>query len=569
MSLTPDKKRNIYLIGMPGSGKSTIGRALAKCLGLKFIDADHALIERTGVAIATIFELEGEAGFRTRESTLISELCAQTEILVATGGGSVLSAENRQQLHATGVVVYLHARLDDIWIRTRHDNKRPLLRSENPRAILAALLEIREPLYAEIADLVVETVGYPKVAKLAQEIADRLVQNQLWDPPPPQDKRRMTNDTPLHCTNLQVSLGERSYPILIGPALLTDATNIVPFLPAPRVVLVTNDTIYPLYGQALTDGLRRAGIHVVEICLPDGEKFKDWPALNQIFDALMESACDRKTTIIALGGGVIGDIAGFAAATYQRGIPYIQIPTTLLAQVDSSVGGKTAINHPRGKNMIGAFYQPQLVLADTDTLKTLPDREYRAGLSEVIKYGIGLDATFFDWLEANINALNNGEATVLAYAIKRSCEIKARIVAADERETTKDGGRALLNLGHTFGHAIETALGYGVWLHGEAVACGMLLAARLSHQLGAIDMRSLDRITALLNAAGLPQEIPNIATNLMLEHMGRDKKNEGGNIRLILLTNIGASVVDATVTASRIGAFLDSQNTKKQAPRGV
>ena len=259
MSLAPDKKRNIYLIGMPGSGKSTIGRALAKCLGLTFIDADHALTERTGVAIATIFELEGEAGFRTRESTLIAELCTQAEILVATGGGSVLSAENRQQLHATGVVVYLHARLDDIWIRTRHDNKRPLLRSENPRAILAALLEIREPLYAEIADLVVETVGYPKVTKLAQDIADRLVQNQLWDLPPPQDNRRMTNDTQLHCTNLQVSLGERSYPILIGPALLSDATTILPFLPAPRVVLVTNDTIYPLYGQALTDGLRRAG----------------------------------------------------------------------------------------------------------------------------------------------------------------------------------------------------------------------------------------------------------------------------------------------------------------------
>ena len=569
MSSTPDKKRNIYLIGMPGSGKSTIGRALAKCLDLTFIDADHALTERTGVAIATIFELEGEAGFRSREAALISELCTQTEILVATGGGSILSAENRQQLHATGVVIYLRARLDDIWMRTRQDNKRPLLRTENPRAILAALLETREPLYAEIADLVVETVGYPKVTRLAQDIADRLAQNQLWDPPSAHYKRRMTNNTPPHSTNLQVSLGERSYPILIGPGLLTDVANLVPYLIVPRVVLVTNDTIHPLYGQALTDGLRRAGIHVVTICLPDGEKFKDWPALNQIFDALMENACDRKTTIIALGGGVIGDIAGFAAATYQRGIPYIQIPTTLLAQVDSSVGGKTAINHPRGKNMIGAFYQPQLVLADTDTLKSLPDREYRAGLSEVIKYGIGLDAGFFDWLEANIDALNSREANALAYAIKRSCEIKARIVAADERETTKDGGRALLNLGHTFGHAIETALGYGVWLHGEAVACGMLLSARLSHQLGAIDMPSLARITALLNTAGLPIEMPDIATSLMLEHMGRDKKNEGGNIRLILLANIGVAIIDATVTASRIGAFLDSQKTKTQAPRGV
>ena len=362
-------------------------------------------------------------------------------------------------------------------------------------------------------------------------------------------------------TTLQVSLGDRSYPILIGTNLLADVARLASLLPAPRVALITNVTLYPLYGASLTAALQRHGVEVLSICLPDGEQFKDWPALNQIFEALLEHACDRKTTLIALGGGVIGDIAGFAAATYQRGVPFIQIPTTLLAQVDSSVGGKTAINHARGKNMIGAFYQPQMVLADTDTLKTLPDREYRSGLAEVIKYGIGLDAAFFNWLEANIDALNRRDPEALAYAIKRSCEIKARIVAADERETTSDGGRALLNLGHTFGHAIETALGYGVWLHGEAVGCGMFLATELSNRLGLLDAASTRRAIALIEAAGLPTAMPDIASEAMLSHMARDKKNEGGAIRLILLTGIGTSVVDATVSASRIRSFLDANTT--------
>ena len=368
------------------------------------------------------------------------------------------------------------------------------------------------------------------------------------------------NPADKHEVSLNVSLGDRSYSIMIGRSLLTDVDRLISYMPSRRVALVTNNTIYPLYGEPLIAKLRQQGIDVLAICLPDGEEYKDWPALNQIFDALLEHAADRKTTLIALGGGVIGDVAGFAAATYQRGIPFIQIPTTLLAQVDSSVGGKTAINHARGKNMIGAFYQPQLVLADTDTLKTLPDREYRSGLAEIIKYGLGLDANFFDWLQANIDALNQREPGSLAYAIKRSCEIKAEIVAADERETMKDGGRALLNLGHTFGHAIETALGYGVWLHGEAVACGMVLAAELSHELGALETSSMQRATALIQAAGLPTTMPNIASDVMLSHMRRDKKNEDGNIRLILLDAIGASNVNPAITTPRIRQFLDSRN---------
>ncbi len=358
-------------------------------------------------------------------------------------------------------------------------------------------------------------------------------------------------------TTLQVALGERSYPIVIGPQLLNDVALLRTYLPLPRVALITNETLMPLFGARFSRALADAGIAVVPVILPDGEAFKDWPALNRIFDTLLTHRCDRKTTLIALGGGVVGDIAGFAAATYQRGVPFIQIPTTLLAQVDSSVGGKTAINHPLGKNMIGAFYQPQLVLADTDTLSTLPERELRSGLAEVLKYGLILDATFFEWLEANMEALLKREGSALAHAIRRSCEIKAQVVAEDERETAVEGGRALLNLGHTFGHAIESALGYGVWLHGEAVGCGMALAARLSKELGMLDAASCERAIKLIEAAGLVSAMPTTITpDEMLDHMGRDKKNEGGAIRLILLKRIGGAVVDGTISASRIRDFL-------------
>ena len=363
-------------------------------------------------------------------------------------------------------------------------------------------------------------------------------------------------NTPHPVVELTVALGDRSYPIVIGPGLLADTARLVRHLPQTRVALITNVTLWPLFGDALASRLEESGITVIPVRLPDGEEFKDWPALNYLFDALLEHSCDRKTTLVALGGGVIGDIAGFAAATYQRGVPYIQIPTTLLAQVDSSVGGKTAINHARGKNMIGAFHQPRLVLADTDVLLSLPKREFAAGVAEIVKYGIGLDAGFFAWLESNLDGLLARETGALTEAIRRSCEIKARIVAADERETAAAGGRVLLNLGHTFGHAIETALGYGAWLHGEAVGCGMMLAARLSRELGMLAEDDARRILALLDRTGLPVTMPDIAVDEMLEHMGRDKKNDAGVMRLILLRGIGQSHVESGVGAERIGAFM-------------
>ncbi len=365
----------------------------------------------------------------------------------------------------------------------------------------------------------------------------------------------MTSPTPI---TLKVALGDRSYPIVIGANLLNNVALIKPNLPRMSVALVTNETLMPLYGERFARMLMDDRISVLPIALPDGEAFKDWPTLNRIFDTLLAHRCDRQTTLIALGGGVIGDITGFAAATYQRGVPFIQIPTTLLAQVDSSVGGKTAINHALGKNMVGAFYQPQLVLADTNTLATLPAREFRSGLAEVIKYGLILDPAFFAWLEANVDALVNRDSTALGYAIQRSCEIKAQVVAQDEREVVKDGGRALLNLGHTFGHAIESALGYGVWLHGEAVACGMALAAQLSVELGLLDAESCKRALKVIERAGLVTTMPNIPSDEMLDHMGRDKKNEGGTIRLILLRNIGEAIVEGTVSASQIHGFLSN-----------
>ena len=341
---------------------------------------------------------------------------------------------------------------------------------------------------------------------------------------------------------LHVELGDRRYPIHIGPGLLNQPERLRPHL-SQQTLIVTNTTVAPLYlnqVQAMLAGLRHEAV-----ILPDGEQYKTLETLNTVFTALLTHRFDRHCTIIALGGGVIGDLAGFAAACYQRGVAFIQIPTTLLAQVDSSVGGKTAVNHPLGKNMIGAFYQPLCVLADTDTLSTLPDRELSAGLAEVIKYGLIRDLPFLEWLEANLGALLARDAGALSTAIERSCRAKANIVAADERET---GERALLNLGHTFGHAIETGMGYGQWLHGEAVATGTIMAAELSERLGWLTGAEVARVRNLLDRARLPLSPPPALTaDDFLRLMAVDKKVKGGQLRLILLRGLGNGVIADTV----------------------
>ena len=341
---------------------------------------------------------------------------------------------------------------------------------------------------------------------------------------------------------LNVELGERAYPIHIGPGLLGQSALVTGALATPRVAVISNTVVAPLYLEAFAAPLRNAGVRVTEIVLPDGESHKNWETLNLIFDAMLKDRCDRTTTVVALGGGVIGDLAGFAAASYQRGVPFVQVPTTLLSQVDSSVGGKTGINHPRGKNMVGAFWQPRLVLADTDTLKTLPDRELSAGMAEVIKYGLIRDLPFLEWMEANMDKLMARDAEALSFAIERSCANKAEVVAGDERETAKDGGRALLNLGHTFGHAIETGVGYGEWLHGEAVAAGTVMAAELSRRLGWLSAADVERTRDILRRAGLPVVGAPLGADRYLDLMGHDKKVIAGKLRLVLLKQLGGAV---------------------------
>lgn len=358
---------------------------------------------------------------------------------------------------------------------------------------------------------------------------------------------------------LEVALGERSYPIRIGNGVIANPDLIAGYIKQKKAIVVTNTTVAPLYLGRLGETLGKLGIEMMPVILPDGEQYKTWETLNLIFDALLGSHCERSTTLIALGGGVIGDMGGFAAACYQRGMPFIQVPTTLLSLVDSSVGGKTAINHPLGKNMIGAFYQPKLVLADISTLNTLPDRELKAGLAEVIKYGLIRDPEFFAWLEINIDKLLARDSDALAYAVHRSCANKAEVVIADERET---GERALLNLGHTFGHAIETGMGYGVWLHGEAVAAGTLIAAELSYRLGWITSEMVLRIEKIFVRAGLPVYGAPLGPGRYLELMRHDKKVQDGKLRLVLLKAIGQAVMSDVASEEEITAAITARCTQ-------
>jgi 3-dehydroquinate synthase len=558
------KNKNIFLVGLMGAGKTTIGRQLARRLGMHFVDSDHEIEARTGASVPWIFEIEGEASFRRREADMIRDLTAGSGLVLATGGGAVLNPDSRRLLAERGTVVYLRAGVNSILQRTAHDRNRPLLQTADPRKKLEELTAQREPLYREIADLVIDT-GRPNVQSMIQTILDQLAALESGR----QRTKARTHMNAQACTTttLNVDLGERSYPILIGRGLLDDGALLARHIGSGsgKVAIVTNTTIAPLYLDKVAAPLRADGRDVVTIVLPDGEEHKNWQSLNLVFDALLANKCDRKTTLVALGGGVIGDLTGYAAASYMRGVPFVQIPTTLLSQVDSSVGGKTGINHPLGKNMIGAFYQPRAVIADTATLDTLPARELSAGLAEVIKHGAILDLSFFDWIEANIGKLVARDHAALAHAILRSCEIKADVVRRDERE---GGLRAVLNFGHTFGHAIENGLGYGEWLHGEAVGCGMVMAADLSHRLGLLDADSALRVRRLVKAAGLPVEAPDLGAQRWIELMEVDKKNEGGAIKFILLKPLGSPSITGA-PQDQLLATLEAnvtKNVKRCAP---
>lgn len=533
---------NIILVGMMGAGKTTIGKALSVLLNKDFVDSDHEIQDRTGVKIPVIFEIEGEAGFRKRESEVLADLVKKRNMILATGGGAVLSQENREALRQNGVVIYLRASVNDLYRRTRHDKNRPLLQTKNLLERLNELHAQRDVYYRETAHIIIDS-GKQGVRFLIQKLIHKLTSFDFQE----FNRNHYQNNMQTITVDFAAVSEKRSYPIYIGYGILNQIDLVLSHIPQMRVAIISNETVAPLYLGELTAALARKNIAVIPIILPDGEVHKNWQTLNVIFDALLKNHCERNTTIIALGGGVIGDLTGFAASTYLRGVPFIQIPTSLLAQVDSSVGGKTGINHTLGKNMIGAFYQPRMVLTDSATLNTLPDRELYAGLAEVIKYGLIRDPEFFDWLERNMHRLIARDPEILNQAIQRSCENKAEIVAADEREK---GVRALLNLGHTFGHAIENGMGYGVWLHGEAVAAGIVMAAELSLRMKLINDADVERIRNLFLQAKLPVIAPNMPPEKYLELMALDKKVESGKTRFILLNRIGEAVMRADISSS-------------------
>lgn len=533
----------LFLIGPMGSGKSAVGKRLAQQLGRTFVDTDHMVEERCGVDVAFVFEKEGEEGFRQREIEALRDAAALPDVVVATGGGIVTRSENRALLAETGIVIFLETSPEQQYARTRHNNARPLLDVSDPQAKLRGLWQEREPLYRSLADLTV-TTNSQRVVQVSNK-AHALI--KTFDP-----------TAKLAMRTLSVNLPNGHYPIHIGAGILS-RTSMWAVLAAdnrlPKTIMIVSDeNVAPLYLNTLETMLAAQCSRVDILTLPAGEQNKKLVTLEKILDELVANGHSRDTGVVALGGGVVGDMTGFAAASFMRGVRFLQVPTTLLAQVDSSVGGKTGINHASGKNLIGAFHQPQAVVIDTQTLTSLPRREVCAGLAEVIKYGCIFDADFFAWLEQNIAALLALDEAALTYAIERSCAIKAAIVARDELER---GERALLNFGHTFGHAVEQVTGYNTWLHGEAVAIGMHMAMELSCRMSLCTREEQQRLSKLLTAAELPLSAGPLDHQALLDAMSKDKKNTVTERRMIVLNGLGRSEVRTDCAETNIKHALD------------
>jgi shikimate kinase/3-dehydroquinate synthase len=538
--------RAIVLVGMMGAGKTSIGKRLAARLGVPFCDVDAEIELAANASVAEIFERDGEAFFRERESRVIQRLLARGAQVMATGGGAFMNPETRAAIKEHGISIWLKADLEVLLARVRRRSTRPLLKGPDPEGVMRRLVEERYPVYAEAA-LHVHSRDVPHdvvVDEILQALAAEAAR-----PAPAAD-------------TVRVELGERSYDILIGPGLLPRAgAEIASRLPGIRTIVVSDATVAGFHLDALMAGLAEGGIEAVSLVLDPGEGTKSFAALERVVDAVLAARLERGDAVIALGGGVIGDLAGFAAGIVRRGMRFVQVPTSLLAQVDSSVGGKTGINTPRGKNLVGVFHQPDLVLADTGVLDTLSDRHFRAGYAEVAKYGLIRDAGFFAWLQENWQAVFAG-GPARQRAIRVSCAAKAAVVAADERET---GDRALLNLGHTFGHALEAATGYSDRLvHGEAIAIGMALAAEFSVRRGLCAPSVLTDVVEHFRAVGLPtrlDEIPGgrLETGTLMTLIGQDKKVSRGRLTFILLRAIGDAFVARDVPADEVAAFLDEK----------
>jgi shikimate kinase / 3-dehydroquinate synthase len=537
------------LVGMMGAGKTSVGKRLAAKLGLPFVDADVEIEAGAQLTIPEIFERFGEPYFRDGERKVIARLLGSGPQVLATGGGAFMNKTTRDNIAASGVSIWLKPDVEVLLARVRKKSNRPLLKTANPEQTLRRLLEERSPTYA-LADITIESRDGPHDA--VADLALRRLAETLCGAPEPVAERR----------KVEVPLGKRAYSILIGPGVIDEAgAEIAKIAPGAKCAIVTDANVGPRYLSQLTASLDGAGLRSTSIVCPPGEATKSYAEFARVSDALIEARIERRDVVIALGGGVIGDLSGFCAASLRRGVRFVQVPTTLLAQVDSSVGGKTGINSPHGKNLVGAFHQPALVLADSSSLDTLSEREFRAGYAEVVKYGLINDRNFFEFLEAKWRDVFAGGAA-RAEAIATSCAAKARVVVADE---TEQGERALLNLGHTFGHAFESVTRYDSarLVHGEGVAVGMACAFRFSRQLGFCSGQDATRVEAHLKAVGLPtriRDIPGLAPSAddLLAAMRQDKKVERGRLTFILAKAIGESFIARHVEEAKVLAFLNS-----------
>ena len=533
--------RSIVLVGLMGAGKTSIGRRLAARLGLPFRDADAEIELAAGCSIPELFARYGEPAFRDGERRVIRRLLSGDPMVLAFGGGAFMDAATRAITREEAVSVWLRCPLPTLVRRVASRDNRPLLANGDREETLRRLMEQRYPVYAE-ADLIVDC-GDESADHTTVQVLDALV---AWRPP-----RR-----------LSVVLPSTTYDVVIGDGLLARAGALLaPRLPQKRAVIVTDDVVAPLHLDTLRRGLEETAFTTSSIVVRSGEATKNLETYLGVVDELLDARVERRTAIIALGGGVVGDLAGFAAATTLRGLPFVQIPTTLLSQVDSSVGGKTGVNTKRGKNLVGAFYQPRMVLADTGTLATLPRRELLAGYAEIVKAGLIGDAAFFDWCDRFGPAVVNGDKEAQAEAIKRACAFKAAVVGDDEREEKPNDGRALLNLGHTFGHALEAEYGYtGGLLHGEGVAVGLGLAFKLSTRLGLCSQSDTDRVLGHIAAVGLPAELSMLnrrfSAATLIGHMRRDKKMRDGALQFVLTRGIGLAFTTPDVPPETVTELL-------------
>ncbi len=533
--------RSIVLVGLMGAGKTSIGRRLAARLGLPFRDADQEIELAAGCTIPELFARYGEPAFRDGERRVIRRLLAGDPMVIAYGGGAFMDSLTREATRTDAVSVWLRCSLQTLVRRVASRDNRPLLAGKDREETLRELMERRYPLYAE-ADLIVDCGDEAPDHTTAQ------VLNALMDWRP--------------ARRLHVVLPSTSYDVVIGENLLARAGALLaPRLPQKRAMVVSDQTVADLHLATLMRGLNETAVAAEAVIVRPGEASKNLETYLDVVDQLLEARVERRTAVIALGGGVVGDLAGFAAATTLRGLPFIQIPTTLLSQVDSSVGGKTGVNTRRGKNLVGAFYQPRMVLADTDTLSTLPPRELRAGYAEIAKAGLIGDAAFFAWCERHGAGVVSGDRDAQAEAIKRACAFKAAVVGDDEREEKPNDGRALLNLGHTFGHALEAEYGYdGGLLHGEGVAVGLGLAFKLSARLGHCAHADAERVIAHVSGVGLPADLSMLnrrfsAANL-IGHMRRDKKVRDGALNFVLTRGIGQAFTSADVPPDAVADLL-------------